>query len=134
MQWSKLNELKLPSYIVRGLGLGLESDEVDLFSSGYNYRTFPKTWIFKDQDGWRWKKVGKSIFSFSSHYGRVPEGTRVLKTWVGDRTLTLVCEVQTATINNHLVLDEAYQKDYDGAPVSTVCGRAQLKLVSFSLQ
>jgi hypothetical protein len=131
MSWSsKLKGLNIPVNIQRGLGLTLESDEMDYFSSGYNYRTFPKTWIFRDQDGWRWKKVGNSVFSFCSHHGRVPEGTRELRTWLGDgKTLVLVCEVEHATINNHQLLDESYQKSYDGDAVSTVCGRSRLRLL-----
>jgi hypothetical protein len=134
MTWAnKLKGLPISERVMHGLGLTLDSDEVDVISSGYHYRTFPKTWIFRDEEGWRWKKVGNSIFSFCGHHARVPEGKRVLKTWVGDKTLTLVCDVRNATINNHVVLDEAYQKDYDGASVSTVCGRAQLVLISWSL-
>ena len=134
MAWS--NYIKgVPVRIQKMLGLDIESDEIDQISSGYNYRTFPRKWIFRDQDGWLWKKVGLTTFSFCTHHGMVPSGIRELKTWIGgDEYLVLTCRVERGTINNQTVLDESYQKDYDGDSVSTVCGRASLTLQKWTIQ
>jgi len=77
-----------------------------------------------------------AVFSFCTRHGVTPpvnERREIYTDLKNEYRLTLIVRIKHATINNLSVVNEARTADYDGDPVSTVCGRAVLELEEWKI-
>jgi hypothetical protein len=112
-------------------------EEVRETISGYNHRTFPSDYRWRDEEeGMYWRKCGLYAFDFKGRNlrGRVPSGIRHLVRHACGYTVKLEVEIERACIQSPGVVGDSVATGHGEVTYSTNCGRATLQLLRISIQ
>lgn len=124
----------------RLFGLARNDPDVNEVISGYDYRTFPKSFRWDEIDlrtgsrtGNIWRREGLTVFNYRVKHGEEPYGTVLLRRKVDIHILTLLCDVEASHMNLREIIDEGIAIQNADRHFSKSCGRAILRVRKYAL-